>query len=117
MAAILWSDVTALPGAAGFTSVSATAQTMILAVANTALDVSKFDGEDGAFTKLARANFAAHICALDVFGKNGPLASETTEHLARSFASPQGKSLFESTSFGKVFLTLIRNSARGPIVL
>ncbi len=117
MTAIAWSDVTALPGASSFVSVSSGAQTMILDVANTALNASAFDGEDGPITKLARVNFAAHICAFEKLGVSGPLASQSALSLARSFMAPQSKSLFEQTSFGRVFLTMIRNSARGPIVL
>lgn len=115
MAAIVWSDVTAL--APELTSTSATTQSDILNHVNAAIDVDRFDGEDGPTTRLARIYLAAHYATLAALGAGGPLAVEREGGIERSYAAPSQRSELLTTSYGRGFWQLIRPVAHGPIVL
>ncbi len=122
MAAIIWTDVTAL--APELTSVSSGAQTDLLAYVNTALKVSVFDDETGPMTRLARIYLAAHYATISQqggAGAAGPVTGESAGGLSRQYASfsPMGSDpLFDVTPYGKAFRGLCRrSSARSPVVL
>lgn len=121
MAAILWSHVTDhAPELAG---VAIDAQTDYLALANTFLNVSMLDGEDGPRTKLARIYLAAHFATLDRMrgtSTAGPVVSESRGGLSRSYANLTQMSvasgLFGQTTYGQNYATLVRTSrARFPV--
>lgn len=122
MAAIGWADVTGI--ASELSSVSASAQTLYLEVANTFLNVSMFDGEDGPRTKLARIYIAAHFATLDGMrgvGVAGPVISESRGGLSRSYANlfmtGTGPGLFGMSAYGQNYEALVRTSkARWPTV-
>lgn len=119
MAPIVWTDVTAMPGASGdgLALVSLTAQTAILASVNKFLDVTSFDGEDGADTHLARCYLAAHFCALGKLGTGGPLTGESDGRLSRQYAIPSSRSEFFRTSWGTAVWQLMGVRARLPVLL
>src|SRR4029077_450934 len=118
MAAIAWSDVTAAasndPLIVGF---AAGGQTIWLNVANTALDVSMFDGEDGSMTKAARCMFCAHFAALGRLGMAGPLTAESDGRMSRQYAIPNTRSEYMTTSYGRAYWQLIGAQAHGPRLL
>lgn len=113
MAAIAWSDVTAI--AADLSATSAGAQTAILAYVNgNGCNVDAFDGEAGDVTKFARMNLAAHLGTTIRYGAGGgPIASQSAGGLSRSFGSWSGSSLLGTTGYGRMFLTLARAGAGG----
>lgn len=121
MTAITWSDVT--NKAAELADVAVDAQTDYLALANTFLNVSMLDGEDGPRTKLARIYLAAHFATLDrLRGTSiaGPVVSESRGGLSRSYANLTQMSLasglFGQTTYGQNYATLVRTSrARWPV--
>lgn len=119
MAPIIWTDVTALPGAIGdgLTLVPVGGQTAILAAVNTFFDVSMFDGEDGPITHLARAYLSAHFCALGKLGTGGPLTGESDGRLSRQYAIPSTRSEYFATAYGRAVWQLMGPQARGPRVL
>ena len=118
MAAIVWTDVTTLPGSSGFATVDPIAQTAILASVNRYLDVTSFDGEDGPDTHLARANLAAHFCALDELGRaGGALTLESDGRLQAQYAMPSTRSEFFTTGYGRMVWMLMNVRSRLPVVL
>lgn len=131
MAAITWSDVTTI-AAPELSGLAVAAQTAILVWVNAAFDVTVFDGEDGAKTKLARVYLAAHIGTLILptsaggsgGGVSGPVSSESAGGLSRSYAvavASSGGTTAENlsrTGYGQLLLLLINTSgARSPIVI
>lgn len=89
---------------------------MILAVVNTQLDVTMFDGESGPITKLARCALAAHYGALGYMGSGGQVVAESEGGLSRAYAMPAVGDLY-STSYGKLYRSLISSKAHGPRLL
>lgn len=121
MTAIVWTDVTA--HAAELADVGLAAQADYLSLANTFLNVSMLDGEDGARTKMARIYIAAHFATLDrLRGTSvaGPVVSESRGGLSRSYANLTQMSvasgLFGQTTYGQNYATLVRTSrTRWPV--
>lgn len=114
MAAIAWSDVTAI--AAALSTASAGLQAMVLAYVNgDGVNVDAFDGEDGEVTKLARATLAAHLGSTFSFGAaGGPLSSQSAGGLSRAFSTWSGsRSALAITRYGQTFLALARAGAGG----
>lgn len=121
MAAITWTDVTAI--AADLSTTSAAAQTMILAMVNEAIDTRLFpNGETDARLKLARVYLAAHYAASGLGGSGaaaGPVTAEAAGTLSRSYASITSSTtdpLLESTTWGRLY-RLIMRPMRGGVVL
>lgn len=121
MTAITWTDVT--NHFAAQSGVASGARTDILAHVNGyGIAVSKFDGEDGTLTKLARVYLAAHFGALELRGVGG--AGQVTQMseagVSISFAQPSGGAdpVYGSTPGGVAFLSLIRRAPRlrGPVL-
>lgn len=114
---ILWSDVTSYPGLGKLVSVSAQAQTLILADVNSLVGLPpSLDGEAGPRTKLARILLAGHMgVSLPTFG---PISSESAGGLSKSFAIPASTAeALMMTSFGRQYLGMIsRSLAMMPIV-
>jgi len=110
MADIDWDDVEAI--APELSTVSADAQTMILAYVNDALDVSLFGGEDAAKTKLIRVYMAAHRGAMTQRnGVGGSVSSQSVGGISRSYGTVGGGADdYNSTAYGQEYLSLIRNS-------
>lgn len=115
MAAIAWSDVTAL--APELTTVSVLAQAMILAYVNDVIDFSIFrGGEDGATVKLLRVTLAAHAGAMGLAGSGGwvgAIAAESEGEVSRQYAtsSPAGTDpLLDKTPYGQMYRSLINAS-------
>lgn len=119
MAAILWSDVTSLPGAnVELAGVPVAGQTIILAVANARFDTTMFDGESGPLMKAARCYFAAHMAAMGLLGSGGVLTGEAAGGLSRQYAAPTlGRSELMRTSYGAMVWQLIGSQAHGPRLL
>lgn len=118
MAAIAWSDVLGLPGAVTeLAGVPALGQVAILGAVNSMLDVSRFDGESGPLTKLARCFLAAHFGALGMLGSGGPLIGEAAAGLSRQYAMPNTRSEYMTTSYGQAYFSLIGTQAFGPRLL
>jgi hypothetical protein len=123
MASIVWSNVTDL--ASGHSAVSANMQTAILAHVNTALDTAIFnDGESDPRLFLCRVYLAAHFGegALPASGGGaaGPITGRTQGDMSISygFSSFGTASDFDTTSFGRQYLSLIQGTpARGGLLL
>lgn len=116
MAAIDWAAVVSI--ASELADVGVPAQDLYLALANTFINVSMFDGEDGPKTKLARIYIAAHFATLDKQRGTttaGPVISESRGGLSRSYANLTQMSvaagLFGQTAYGQNYATLVRTSA------
>lgn len=118
MAIIAWTDVTSLPGSAALSRVDPIAQTAILASVNRFLDVTSFDGEDGPDTHLARANLAAHFCALDQLGRaGGALTLESDGRLQAQYAMPSTRSEYFMTGYGRMVWMLMNVRCKLPVLL
>lgn len=117
MASIVWADV--VNHAAELSSVDTDAQTDILAHVNTTLDVRVFGGEDSPKLKLARIYLAAHMATLQTLGgSSGDIQSESVGGVSYSYGAAADASDFSSTSYGKQYSALVRNSiARFPLVV
>lgn len=127
MAAILWSDVTAIAPSLADPAVAIAAQAMLLAFANEAIDVRLFpNGESDNRLKLARIYLVAHYASSGILGDAsggagaaGPVASEAAGSLSVSYASMTSSWTdpgLESTSWGRMY-RLIMRPMRGGIVL
>ncbi len=121
MADITWSDVT--DHAPELSTVSANAQTDILAYVNDALDVAAFGGEDAAKTKLARVYMAAHMATVseNAAGGGGEVVSRAQGDMSISYAaSSAGSSAdgYSATGYGRQYLTLVKSTyLRGGLLL
>lgn len=124
MAAITWTDVT--NHAAELSTVDSNAQTDILALVNTALDVDIFDdGEDDPRLKLCRIYMAAHYGSTlqtSAGGGAGVVTGRSQGDMSISYgflpASSSTDSEFGSTGYGRMYLSLIRGTvARGGMLL
>ena len=123
MADIVWNDVTGF--AAELSTVSALAQTLILAYVNSTPDPDKFGGEASSRYKLARILLAAHYGTVSLRQGQppaGPVIAEGEGNLSRAYGFVQdmqasGADLF-STGYGKEYRSLVRRSgaARAPLV-
>jgi Protein of unknown function (DUF4054) len=118
VAAIVWQDVIDAssndPQIVGF---GASGQTLVLAVANSRLNVDMFDGEDGPVTKAARCYLAAHIAACSLIGNGGAIIAESEGGISRSYAMPSTRSEYLTTRYGSLYWQLIGSQARGPFVV
>jgi hypothetical protein len=113
VAAVVWSDVTAIDAA--LSTVASGAQTMLLASAN-ALAAGQFDGVDGPDYKLARVYYAAHHGRrlLEATSAPGAVTSESVGDMSTSYAAPSGGGSdreLATTRWGLAYLALTR---RGP---
>lgn len=123
MASIVWNDVLAL--APELSTVTAGAQTDILAHVNTALAVDVWGGEAGASTRLGRIYLAAHFGTISLQGGTGaagPVVSESAGELSRSYAwsvQQGGTDSLESTAYGKLYKAMVQRlpKARAPILI
>lgn len=121
MAAIAWTDVQTVPGApaAKLATVDPVWQAVMVAMANTYLDVNIFGGEDAPVTKLARCLYVLHMYTLEIMGAAsalsgtaGPLSKEQAGKLVREYGSieTRGDSLnndpLSLTSYGRALVTL-----------
>lgn len=119
MTAIEWVDVVVMPGASSLSSVDEDAQDLILAYVNgDGVAYSKFDGEDGTTTKLARCYLAAHLAALGqrgAAGGVGPVTQMSEGGVSVSYAQPsysQVEASLGDTPFGKAFSALIQRNPK-----
>lgn len=117
MAAIAWSDVTAIDAA--LSAVAAGAQTMFLAEAN-ALVASVFDGVDGPRYKLARVYLAAHRGRQSLeaaSGAAGPVTSKTIGGMSKSYAAPNSGDSddLDLTRWGRAYRDLCQSSPRARL--
>lgn len=116
---ITWSQVEAF--APELSTVDADAQTDILAFVNTALDANMFGGTSAARYKLAKIYMAAHFGSQGlrgVSGSAGPVTSEAAGGISRSYGFSGGEDSFETSTYGKMYLALLRTSrARGGMVV
>lgn len=131
MAAILWTDVQTMPGvpAAKLAAVDPTWQAVMLAMANTFLDVNVFGGESSAATKTARCLYVLHMFALDAMagvsaaaGATGPISKEQSGKLVREYGSidrlgggMNGDPL-SLTAYGRALLTLAWPTTRARVL-
>ena len=124
MAAIVWGDVTA--HASHMSTVSATAQTDILAHVNVLLSVAYFGGEASAKTRYARILLACHFGQSQINAASGAAGSITSKKLGDmsvGYSDPSSslsvsESPYKSTIYGKAYLTIVRSTyARAGDVL
>lgn len=116
MAAIVWGDVTA--HAAHMSTVSATAQTDILAHVNALLSVANFGGESAAKTRYARILLACHFGQMEINSASGAAGAVTkkslgdmmTEYAETTGSAAATESPYKATSYGKAYLTIVRNT-------
>lgn len=135
MAAILWSDVQAMPGVAGSKMAAKVAavdpvwQTIMLALANTYLDVNVFAGEDSPATKTARCLYVMHLLALEFMasasaavGATGPVTKDQAGKLLREYGSidrlggGMGQDPLSLTVYGRALLTLAWPTTRARVL-
>ncbi len=124
MTAIIWTDVTALPGASGLSTVSAGHQTTILAYVNgVGVAVDVLDGENGPTSKLARTHLAAHMASLaarGAAGGTGAITAASEGGVSVSYAQPAFATdpTLRETPYGVLFLFYISRApkARGMVV-
>ena len=114
MLPITWSDVVA--AAPELATLNATTQTDIVNYANAALNPAMFDNL-GPIQRLATIMLAAHMGALAKLGTGGPLTGESDGRFSRSYAQLLGRSNYETTSYGRAYLSLIGPQAHGPQLL
>ncbi len=110
---ILWTNVTD-EAAELATGVSAGAQFALLDYANTKIDVTGLDGEDGRKTFLARVFWVAHIATLlKRRGVAGARTAQSAGGVSESFTLPQMTNLgpFSQTSYGILYATIVGASA------
>ncbi len=117
MSAITWDDVEAV--APELEDVPEAAQTLILAYANTALNPAMFKAPALA---LARAYLAAHYATISLSGGDvtaGPVISEETGGIKRTYALVDGSDIAAGgTTYWNLFKFLVRTSkARMPRVI
>jgi hypothetical protein len=125
VAAIGWADVVGI--ASGLSSVSASAQQIILSLVNNELNAARLGGEASARLRLIRSHLAAHLGDLALkkggsSGSAGPVSSETISEdeirIDYAAAMAHDKGALSETVYGRQFLTLVRNSpARAPFAL
>lgn len=121
MAAITWTDVST--HASSLVDLDVLIQTDILAFVNEELNCAAFGGEDSAKTRLARIYLAAHlgtVSLLALTGSSGPVTSETEGSVSRSYGdgSSAFASIYGTTSWGQLYLSLLRSSTAAlPFVL
>lgn len=122
MAAIVWTDVTAI--AVELTAVPVDAQTLFLSYVNTSLNVDYFGGESHINTKLARIYLAAHLGKTQLQGGDsiaGPVTSESAGGLSRSYAlvsAVSGSGAVSGSSWADRYMELVNSSlARLPMVI
>ncbi len=120
--AITWADVTAFDTTA--TTVSAVAQTTILALVNARdlgviLDDVGDSGIDGPQTKLARIFLALHLVlgTMTSGGAAGPVTSETGGGLAVTYANLATTRGYSSTAYGREYARMIGTSLARTWVL
>jgi hypothetical protein len=128
MAAIVWADVTAMPGVpATFATVDVGFQTVLLAIANGALDVNRLDGETGNMTKLGRMLYVAHMLTtilqggLLAGGVSGPVKRDTADKLTVEYGSfhdalASSSDPFASTPYGRSLLLLVWAKTRAVVL-
>lgn len=112
MASVTWTDVTDL--APELVAVGVNARIAILAVANTALDVVNWGGEDSSKLHLARCYYAAHFATLGMRkGKAGTIQSESAGGLSKSYANPmfQTTTMLQTTPYGQMYIALVKTTA------
>lgn len=114
MASIAWSDVTAF--ASTLSTVSATAQTKILAYVNERFDVSELGGEDSPDLYLARVFLAAHLASATTVNGDvaGPVTAEAAGGLSRSYAVLSSVGGLGTTGYGTQLKELLRTCCGGP---
>lgn len=115
MAKITWLDVTGIAPEL----CNNAASDAFLAVANKAVDVDMYDGEDGAITRLVRIVLAAHLATIASPEHNGPVTAESAGGLSRSYAAPMSDDAgLSASSYGRTYRMLLRSSlARLPVLL
>lgn len=102
MAAVTWTDVTDLQS--GLSTVSAGAQSKILAYVNEGLNPAAFGGEDSPRWTLARCYLAAHLGTLTQrSGTAGAVSSETYGTSAVSIAYGTTDEGLASTAWGQAY--------------
>jgi hypothetical protein len=126
MAAILWSDVQALPNApAKLAAVDPLMQTVMLTMANTFLDVTLTGGEDAAATKLVRCLYVAHLFTMGfaagasaASGAIGPVSKDQAGKILTEYGSldrtggGMNSDPLSLTLYGRLVLTLVWPTTR-----
>lgn len=125
MASITWPNVVSI--AAELSTVSADAQTWILAHVNTYYDVDTYGGEDGSQLRLMRLFLAAHLASMlgtssgGSGGGGGTVTSESGGGLSVTYASSTlvtASNQLSETSYGRTLESMTRNGlARAWVLL
>lgn len=103
MAAITWLDIVAY--APELSGVQVSIQNDLLALVEEQLSSEDFGGEDSTQFKLARIYLVAHMC-LTQTDKSPIVTSESVGGISRSYYVSDSPSFFESTPYGRLFLSL-----------
>lgn len=114
MAFVTWADVVTLLPAPELAEVSLVTQGEILAYVHETLNVSRLGGEDSARLRRARMLLAAHMASTGGSGGDviaGPVISETTGGISRTYAQVVSGDGYEGTTYGQELARLIRTSA------
>lgn len=113
MAAITWTNITDHNPAAS--TVDVDVQATILDFVNINTEVELLGGEDSARVKLARIYLANHLISPELHQTNplasGPVTSEKEGELAVTYGQSMSKSALARTSWGQLYLDIIKNSA------
>ncbi len=113
MAVVVWNDVVTKLPAAELASVPAPAQDDILAFVHETLNVKALGGEDSARLRRARMLLAAHLAHVTGSGGSvaaGPVISESTSRISRTYAQVMTSSDFSGSSYGEEFSRLVRTA-------
>jgi hypothetical protein len=120
---ITWADVVDQAPELADPKVSISAQTTLLAWANTTLNVAIWGGEDSAKLKLARVYLIAHVATLATKGgiqTAGPVVSQSEGGVSVSYANlmtSAGSGKMGGTTYGQLYEFLLSTTmAKLPII-
>jgi hypothetical protein len=121
VAAITWTDVVDKLPAPELAALSIAAQDDILAFVHEVLSPHALGGEESARLRRARMLFAAHLATVTAGGgasTAGPVISESTGRISRTYANLATAATYVGSAYGDELQRLIRNSpgARLPRV-
>lgn len=121
MAAVTWAALVAELPAAQLSAVATEAQDSILAFVHETLNVASLGGEASARLRRARMLLAAHLATVGASGGTvvaGPVISESTSRISRTYAQVVSGGEFSGSSYGQEFARLVRTApgARLPRV-
>ncbi len=120
MAAVVWQDVVDKLPAPELSALGEDAQDDILTFVHETLNAARLGGEASARLRRARMLLAAHMATVGGLGGSvaaGPVISESTSRISRTYAQIMTAGNFSASSYGQEFARLVNTSpARLPMV-